>query len=72
MDFKAAVVAEVERLAIRVGGSWEAVRMEYADQFGFEGSRARDLSAPQAMAFRDQLLRDLAVKEEEERNRQES
>lgn len=56
--------AEVERLAVAVAGSWENVRKEYAEALGFTGSRVKDLSPDQAAKLRDQLMKDLAAKQQ--------
>lgn len=55
--FKAAIVAEIERLAAQVG-SWEDVRKEYAEALGFAGTRVKDLTPEQALKLRDQLVAD--------------
>lgn len=60
--FAALLYAEIDRLAIVVGGSWESVRSEYAEAFGITGTRVKDLTPEQAFKLRDQLVLDAKAK----------
>lgn len=58
---KEAVIKEVERLAIQVCGSWESARKQYAEGLGFDGTRAKDMTAEIAVKVRDCLREEFAA-----------
>ncbi|MFO0806057.1 MAG: hypothetical protein U0791_23375 [Gemmataceae bacterium] len=60
------VIAECEKLAVEVAGSWEPVRIEYGENFQF--TRAKDLTPENAIKLRDALRLNLKVKHEAEAN----